>query len=165
MNITNVYNYIWYYYIDENGNFAQTEMIKFNRGTDGFINLPNWSNEFPLFFIDTDSPDSIDLKKNSYVVTALKGPDTNIYDKYIVYSNRVPLNQSFIDEPLAREIDIFQIDQTTYSVVHGETISNTNTINRYVGYYEPIFKSLSMFEPTYYWKNYWNGTYSIFNKK
>ena len=162
MNRKNVFsydNFVCYYYIDENSNFAKTEMITFKSDIvgSGFTDLPNWSKKFPMFYIDVNPPNSILLKKNSYTVTPLKGPETNIYDKYLVYSNGRPLNQSYIDEPLSRKIVKFETDETRNSIVHGETMSNTNSINRYIGYYEPIFKSISMFEPTYYWVS--GGTY------
>ena len=154
LNIKSTYqNYVSYYYIDEEGNYAQTEMIKFDSDSpgSGFTDLKNWNNKFPIFYIDTNVPDSILMKKRSYNVTPLKGPETNIYDKYLVYSNGRPLNESYIDEPLSRQISKYEVDDTKNTIVHGETVSNTNTINRYIGYYEPIFKDLSIFKPTYYW--------------
>jgi len=152
LNIKNVYDkFINYHYIDINGNYVQTEMIKFNNGDNSFSNLPNWNNKFPLFYVETSSPNNLTLKKNSYITTALKGPETNIYDKYLVYSNQLPLNKSYIDEPLSRKIKKFETDQTKNLIEHGEGINNTKTIFRYVGYYEPIFKDLSIFNPTYYY--------------
>ena len=145
-------NYVCYYLIDEDGRFARTEMIRFNDQEDGFISIPNWENRYPLFYLETDTPDNIDIKKNSYKVIPLKGPETNIYDKYLVYSDRKPLSQSYIDQPLARRLEKIEEDETKNEVVHGEKVFNTIKINRFVGYYEPIFKNLSIFKPSYYWK-------------
>lgn len=156
LNIKNVYdNYICYYYVDENCNFASTEAIKFKNdtGLSGFTSLVNWNNKFPLFYVETNRPEEISMKKNSYTVIPLKGPETNIYDKYLVYSERRPLIQSYIDEPLSRQINKYEVDETKNNVIHGESIYNTNTINRYIGYYEPIFKNLSMFKPAYFWQS------------
>jgi hypothetical protein len=156
LNTKNVYdNYVSYYYIDENSNFASTEMIKFTNdtGLSGFTTISNWNNKFPLFYLETITSDIIKTKKNSYITTPLKGPETNIYDKYLIYSSGIPLNKSYIDEPLSRQIDKYEVDETKNNVVHGEVIYNTDTINRYVGYYEPIFKNLSIFKPTYYWQS------------
>jgi hypothetical protein len=152
LNVKNVYDkFINYHYIDIYGNYAQTEMIQFNQGDNSFSNLPNWTNKFPLFYVETNSPNNLLLKKKSYITTALRGPETNIYDKFLVYSDQLPLNKSYIDEPLSRKIEKYETDDTKNLIEHGEKINNTKTIFRYVGYYEPIFKDLSIFDPTYYW--------------
>jgi hypothetical protein len=59
--------------------------------------------------------------------------------------------ESYIDQPLSRQINKYEVDQTKNIITHGETVSNTNIINRYIGYYEPIFKNLSIFNPTYFY--------------
>lgn len=152
LNIKTVYdNYICYYLIDENGSYAETEMINFNVSDTSFMNLSDWNNKFPSFYMEADTSDSLSLKKISYTTTALKGPVTNIYDKYLVYSDRRPLMESYIDQPLSRQINKYEVDQTKNDITHGETTNNTNIINRYIGYYEPIFKTLSMFNPTYFY--------------
>ncbi|MFW6243244.1 MAG: hypothetical protein ACOC2W_03705, partial [bacterium] len=154
LNSITVYDtHINYYMIDEEGNFAKTEMVRFNdtEGNDRFRDLPNWDKKYPPFNIEAVTPNPISLKKDSYNITALRGPDTNIYDKYLVYSDRRPIKESYIDQPLARRIEKNEVDKTKNAIFHGELISNTNTINRFLGYYEPIFKDLNIFKPTYYW--------------
>lgn len=151
--VLNRNKYVCYYYIDEDKNLAKTEMIKFGESDKDFKHLSNWEKKFPPFYLETNTPNSIELKKNSFAVTPLKGPETNIYDKYLVYSDRRPLMQSYIDSPLSRKIEKYETDETINQITHGERIYNTNKINRFVGYYEPIFKNLSMFKPTYYWNS------------
>ena len=156
LNIRTVYDtYVNYYMIDENGNFAKTEMIRFNdiEGNDRFRDLPNWDKKYPPFLLQVTTSSDISLKPNSYKITPLRGPVTNIYDKYLVYSDRKPLKESYIDQPLARSIIKNEVDETKVRIFHGEKIKNTNKIFRYVGYYEPVFKDLNIFEPTYYWSD------------
>ncbi|MFW6226296.1 MAG: hypothetical protein ACOC3V_05005, partial [bacterium] len=154
LNTRTVYDtYINYYMIDKDGNFAKTEMVRFNdtEGNNRFRDLPNWDKKYPPFYIESVTASPISLKKDSYNITPLKGPETNIYDKYLVYSDRRPIKESYIDQPLARIIEKNEVDKTKNAIFHGESISNTNTINRFLGYYEPIFKDLNIFKPTYYW--------------
>lgn len=159
LNIKNVYDiFVSYYLIDEDGDYAKTEMIKFNNSTFNSGDIKNWDNKFPPFYIDTDISDDIDIKKRSYDVYPLRGPSTNIYDKYLVYADGLPLASSYIDQPLSRNIVIYDKDDTKNDVVHGETLYSSKVVSRFIGYYEPIFKNITLFKPSYYW--YDSGTTS-----
>jgi len=144
-------NYVYYHYIDEDANYAKTQMIKWNNST--FEDLPNWDEKFPPFILEVDGPLDIKLKKNSYTRKALYQPKTNITDKFLVFDEGSPLPQSIISQPLARDIDINEIDYTYREIFHGEIPNNTTTIKRFVGYYEPVFKNIPMYRPIYYWND------------
>lgn len=155
-NLNNTYNFdnnVIYHYIDPNGNYGYTTMTQFSNT--GYTNIsqqiPNYTVNYPPFYIEVNGSDPITLKNNSYIVTPVKGPNTNIYDKYLVYNNRQPLTQTYIDQPLARKIDINLVDNTTFIVHNGEQLTNTKTINRFIGYYEPVFNNIYVFKPPYYW--------------
>lgn len=142
-----------YYYVDKEGVFGKTKMTDFNSSSSSILGLTDWNNKFPPFIITLDSPTDIELKKKSYNTTSIKGPETNIYDKYLVYSSKKPLLNSFINQPLSRSITINKTDDSVNIINHGERINNTTTIKRFVGYYEPIFTDITMFNPSYYWCN------------
>ena len=143
-------NYVYYHYIDEDANYAKTQMIKWGNST--FEDLPNWDEKFPPFILEVDGPLDLELKKNSYYRKSLDKPHTNITDKYLVFDNGIPLPQSVIDQPLARDIDINEVDDTYRYIQHGESVYQTINIKRFVGYYEPLFKTIPMYRPIYYWK-------------
>jgi hypothetical protein len=126
-------------------------MIRFNNST--FENLPNWDEKFPPFIIEVDGPLDLSLKRNSYIRSAEYKPNTNITDKFLVYDGGIPLPQSVINEPLAREISLNDWNERRRRRYHGERIRNLNTIKRFVGYYEPLFKTIPMFRPIYYWND------------
>ena len=121
-----------------------------NLENSNFDLLENWNKKYPPFLLSLNSPDIIKLKKNSYKVYPIKGPSYNIYDKYLVYNNKMPLSQSLINEPMARFIEINQKDDVYGNIKHGEKVSNTNEIKRFIGYYEPIFKNIEVFNSVYY---------------
>ena len=175
LNTTVIYDRpVTYYYIDENGNKGQVNMGNF-ADTSNTINLKNklggtaiWDKKYPPFYIQINTPSSIQLKKKSYVTNSIRGPQYNIYDKYIVYSNNKPLEGSYIKEPLAREINIHRKDDVRNKILGRENLDNYKNINRFVGYYEPIFTDITMFKPTYYWWDeseskykYYSGNYTF----
>ena len=151
-------NYVYYHYIDEDANYAKTQMIKWNNST--FETLPNWDEKFPPFIFEVDGPLDLSLKKNSFYRRALEDkPNTNITDKYLVFDNGIPLPQSIINQPLARDININEVDNKYRYIYHGESVYQTINIKRFVGYYEPLFKTVPMYRPIYYWKDD-EGNYS-----
>lgn len=133
-------NNVYYHYIDKDGNYANTQMTKFEASS--YISLPNWIYKFPPFIVELNTPTDIKMKKNSYNVKAIDGPATNIKDKYVVYDNGIQLNNSYITEPLARNITLDTTNTTYY-----------NTIKRYTGYYDILIKNIQLFNPLYYWNN------------
>jgi hypothetical protein len=159
LNVKNVYeSFVSYYFIDEDGGYAKTEMIKFNNSTFNDGQIKDWSNKFPPFYVDTEISSDINIKKRSYDVYPLRGPNTNIYDKYLVYADNIPLTSSYIDQPLSRTIVLNDKDDTINKVTHGETLYSSKIISRFIGYHEPLFKNISLFKPRYYWYN--SGTTS-----
>jgi len=144
-------NFVYYHYIDSEANYAKTQMIKWNNSS--FEALPNWDEKFPPFIFEVDGPLDLSLKKNSYYRRALYQPLTNITDKFLVFDNGVPLPQSVINEPLARDIDINERDDKYRYIYHGESIYQDINIKRFVGYYEPLFKTIPMYKPIYYWND------------
>lgn len=151
LNDKNVYDkYVTYYYIDQYQKLGKVIMTDFENSTTNI--LTNWSNNFPPFYLQVDGPLELNLKKNSYNTYPIKGPTYNIYDKYMVYSNNVPLAESIIDQPLSRYIDINNTDNNNYIQNHGETLVNHKTIKRFIGFYEPIFNNVFMYKPLYYWE-------------
>ena len=160
LNDKGVYDdYVTYYYIDEYKNFGKVKMTQFS--ISNINNLTNWTNNFPPFYLQVDGPLELNLKKDSYSVYPIKGPTYNIYNKYMVYSNNVPLAESIIDQPMSRYIDINNKDNTNYIQNHGETIVNKKTIKRFIGFYEPVFNNVFMYKPLYYWTKDNNENTSI----
>ena len=143
--------YVYYHYIDKDANYAKTQMIKWNNST--YEALPNWDEKFPPFIFEVDGPLDLSLKKNSYYRRALYKPLTNITDKFLVFDSGIPLPQSVINEPLARDIDINEVDNKYRYIYHGESVYQDINIKRFVGYYEPLFKNIPMYKPIYYWND------------
>ncbi|MDY0268815.1 hypothetical protein [Trichloromonas sp.] len=115
--------------------------------------LNQLNNKIPSFYVEVSLPDDILLKKNSYNIYPIKGPSYNIYDKYMIYLDDMPVTQSIIDQPLSRKIVINKKDETINIVRHGERIENDKLIKRFIGYYDPVFHDINVFKPLYYWSD------------
>ena len=144
-------NLINYYYIDSIGDSGHT----LNSNSIGQIStmedIKSWGNEFSPFKLQTLEINKIKTKINSFIVTALKGPKTNIYDKYKTDFLTNDYEDEFIKVPLARKIKRNEKEINIQSQVHGETLRYNNEIYRYNGSYEPIFKNISLFKPYDYY--------------
>ena len=140
--------YISYHYIDINGKYGRTS-------PSGPLDINNmsgttWNKNFPPFIIDVETSDILYTKKQSFKKSLIKGPKYNIYDKYKKDFYEIPYDKSFIKEPLSMKIDINETPLLPRSQKHGETLEYENSIHRYSGPYEPIFKDIELFENTKY---------------
>jgi hypothetical protein len=131
-------NYVSYYYIrkDSDG-LTETGWSKVN-GTNQYVNCG--------FLLECEIPDSLKIKKDSFVVDGVNGPLTSkLYNKKnILYNTRK------IDEPLARSI------RKSSNV---DNIQKSDIIYRYSGPYEPIFKDIQLFQTSVFcYMNFSTGT-------
>lgn len=136
-----------YHHIDSNGvctHYTNTKNIQFYADE---IKSNIWSFSFPPFIIDAEAADEIKTMRNSYIKAAVKGPRFNIYDKYKTNYYEIPYDKSFIKDPLARIININKTTIVPRPQIHGERQEYYNTIYRYSGAYEPIFKTVEIFKP------------------
>lgn len=142
--------YISFYYINDNAEFGACVI---NPGVQDNLypirNISNWQNDFPPIQIVCETPDIMNTKKQSYKTAALKGPKFNIYDKYKTDYTEVVYDKSFIKEPLSRIIEINEAELKP-KPEFTSTPEYENTIYRYSGPYEPIFKNIELFAPIKY---------------
>jgi len=141
-------NLINHFYIDRYGVSGYTTNTNTNINNGDMADIESWSKAFAPFNIRTLTNDLLSVKKKSFNVSALKGPKTNIYDKYKEDFDENEYDESFIKEPLATIIEINEKTIEPRPVVHGETLIYEKPIFRYNGQYEPIFKNISLFEPS-----------------
>jgi len=132
-----------YYFIDNNGNSGVT--INTNTITVGGNMKDVWGNSFSPIKINTLKIDQLKLKKKSFNVSALKGPKTNIYDKFKIDFTEPIYEQSFIKEPLSRIIKINEKELSPRPQHHGERLIYDKSIYRYSGSYEPIFNTVDLY--------------------
>jgi len=137
---------VFYHYIDADGKCTHyTNKNNYQFYSDN-INSKTWTYSFPPFIIDVETADEIKTKRNSYKKSAVKGPKFNIYDKYKTNYYEIPYDKSFIKDPLARIIELNKKEIAPRPQVHGELQEYYNTIYRYSGAYEPIFKTIDLFK-------------------
>lgn len=149
--LNNLHNFdqpVYYHIIDEDGKYAYTPMNAYFSGST-MNTLTNWDNNFPPYFLEILPPEELILKKNSYTVKALKGPNYNIYNKYRPsgFSSNKKYN---INEPIARKIDLNEKELEIRPQILGENFTYDKNIFRYNGNYEPIFKDISLFNKSNY---------------
>jgi hypothetical protein len=139
-------DYINYIYIDENGNTGITNIID---NTSSIINT-SWNKHYPPALITLESPDILELKRNSYNIAAIKGPKYNIYDKYKTDYNEVPYDKSDIKEPLSTYIKENEEPIKYRNQEFAEEQVYKKIIYRYSGAYEPIFQDIELFKNSKY---------------
>lgn len=152
-------NYITFHYIDVNGEYGRTEMHDYVNSTLDTVN--SWNNKYTPFILSIEQPSELLMKKESYIVTPIIGSNYNIYDKFKDSSNIVN-KISDIDDYLARTITINQSTILPQKQQHKENITYNNTIYRFNGSYEPIFKNIDLFNTNLIWNsgnNYINENY------
>jgi len=132
-----------YYYIDENGESGSTY-------DNNMMNINSWKKEFSPIQLSVKDINLLSIKKKSFDVAALKGPKTNIYDKFKVDFNQSQYDEDFIKEPLATIVTMNEEELKPRPQYHGETIQYDKKIFRYNGEYEPIFKNVALFAPSNY---------------
>ena len=142
-------DYISFYYIDSIGDFGYSKINGVNINSNDFASIPSWNNNFPPIRLECELPNSIDTKKKSFNIAAIKGPKFNIYDKFKTDFKENVYDKSFIKEPLSRYITINEYE-SKQTKTYTKELEYNNTIFRYNGPYEPIFKTVELFAPTYY---------------
>jgi len=154
--------YVSFYYINEDAEFGFCEI---NPGVQSNVyplrDISTWGKDFPPIKIECETPDSLTTKKNSYNAAAIKGPKFNVYDKYKTDFTEVIYDKSFIKEPLSRVIELNEAEKKPIPEFKS-TPEYENTIYRYNGPYEPIFKNIELFSPISY--NIITGGYFTQNK-
>lgn len=149
-----------YHYIDFEGKCTHYTNKKNYQFYADEINSKTWTYSFPPFIIDVETADEIKTKRNSYTKSAVKGPKFNIYDKYKTNYYEIPYDKSFIKDPLARIVELNKTEIVPRPQVHGETQEYYNTIFRYSGAYEPIFKTIDLFK-TYDFDFFTSNSFNI----
>jgi len=137
-------DFITYYYIDSENNIGYS---KINNVDNNLIDV--WGKNFVPLLIECEKPETITTKKQSYTVAAIKGPKFNLYDKYKNDFTEAVYDKSFIDEPLSRYITINEEEISPKKSFLTE-LNYDNTIYRYNGFYEPIFKEVELYKPIKY---------------
>jgi hypothetical protein len=142
---------ITYYYINYSGFTGTTGPINLpaNNIHNTMKNVPNWANADPPFVLTFNDPAILETKKQSYIKSAIKGPATNIYDKYETLYDQDQKQKYNVIEPLAREMSLNIIENNLNTVYASNKVATPNLIYRYNGTYEPIFNNIPIFNNTY----------------
>ena len=140
---------VYYHYIDDNSNYGYINMEPSSIIDGNMEDLESWGKDFPPYLINVERPDTLILKKKSFDHEALRGPRTNIYDKYKPKNRLTSVNYD-IDEPISRKITINENEITKKVQQHGENQVYNKEVYRYSGPYEPIFKDIELFDNTDY---------------
>jgi hypothetical protein len=139
---------ITYYYVNSLGQSGSTGPINiFNTGNT-MKNISDWGKLDPPFIISLHDPYQLETKKTSYIKGAIKGPSTNIYDKYQVYYDNSQKRKYDVVEPLAREMKLNIQENNLNTVYSSNSVSTSNFIYRFNGSYEPIFLDIALFNNT-----------------
>jgi len=146
-------DYITYHYIGPNNTSNWHDdygVTKINIGDDNDSTYPlketmSWYKNFTPYYIDCLTPTKLILKKNSYQINIIKGPN------YLLNNDNISFNYEkyFISEPLSTFI-ILTKPQNKILERFRKNISYDDVIFRYGGNYEPIFKDVELFEPLIY---------------
>ena len=150
---------ITYYYVNLNGFSGTTGPINIYNPNNSMTQISDWAKDYPPFIITILLPELLETKRNSYNDSAIKGPKTNIYNKYETYFDIGQKQNINVNEPLARVISLNQ-PSNIYSSSQSKTtnlntiyatnsITTNNFIYRYNGSYEPIFKDIPLFKNSY----------------
>ena len=140
---------ITFYYINYSGFTGSTGAINiFNTGNT-MKNVPNWGKYDPPFVLTISDPSLLTTKKQSYIKSGIKGPATNIYDKYVTYYDQDQKQKYNVIEPLARQMTLNIKENNLNTVYAFNKVATPNAIYRYNGTYEPIFNNIPIFNNTY----------------
>lgn len=153
-------NFVKYYYINEYNEFGYGR-INVGVQDNTFLSMQHYNKNNTPFVINCEYPVELKLKKRSFSVAGYKGPIYNIYDKY--NNNDDILDKEVINEPLGRIIEVDEEvinENNSVSLNVTEKSNITNTIYRYNGFYEPIFKNINIFNNKKY-----NILYGLFIQK
>jgi hypothetical protein len=145
---------ITFYYLNSAGQFGSTGPINIY-STNSMINIPGWNQLYPPFILTINDPELLATKKISYSKDSIKGPTTNIYDKYKTFYDSDSKQKSNIVEPLARKMELNVIQDNL----------GDSQIYRYNGVYEPIFKDVPLFNNIFLYKSGNTAAYIPSNSK
>lgn len=140
---------ITYYYVNSLGVSGSTGCINNFDTNNTMKKIPDWNKLDPPIVINISDPQKLETKKSSYKKSAIKGPSTNIYDKYQIYYDTNKRQKYNISEPLARKMELNIEENNLNTVYTSNSVSSMNIIFRYNGSYEPIFIDIPMFNNTY----------------
>lgn len=135
--------------------YGSTGPINIFESDNSMKKINSWGKAIPPFILTVNSPELLKTKKTSYIKNVIKGPSTNIYDKYSTFYDTEDKQIFNIIEPLAREMNINTLENNMNTVYTSNTVYNSNYIYRYNGSYEPIMNSIALFNNTYL---YYSGT-------
>jgi hypothetical protein len=136
-------NYINFYYVNSDGISGRTMITEYNTST--LSGVTGWSKKVPPFTLKIEFPTELVLKKDSYKYIGIIGPDHNIYNSYSSDPAKSVKRSNEIDDYLARNILINEKEVKLRSQVHQEELIYNYSIYRYSGSYEPIFKTVELF--------------------
>ena len=140
---------ITYYYINSDGISGSTGTINIFNSGNSMSNISGWNKPDPPFVLTINDPEVLETKKQSYIKGAIKGPATNIYDKYKTYYDSTQKQKVNINEPLARYMNLNIQENNKNTVYVSNKVAVPNYIYRYNGSYEPIFKDIPLFNNVY----------------
>jgi len=157
---------ITYYYVNSNGQSGTTGPINTVNSNNNMISISDWRKSDPPFILILNDPELLKTKKQSYTKTALKGPSTNIYDKYETFYDTVQKQKYNITEPLARSMSLNIQENNLNTIYASNSVSTSNIIYRFNGAYEPIFSNIPIFSNTYLYSSgltvkYWESNYKF----
>jgi uncharacterized protein YerC len=140
---------ITYYYINYSGFTGSTGSINIFNPNNSMKDVPTWGKYDPPFVLTFNEPELLETKRQSYIKNSIKGPSTNIYDKYSTYYDQDQRQKYNVVEPLAREMTINIQENNLNTVYAFNTVATPNQLYRYNGSYEPIFNTIPIFNNTY----------------
>ncbi len=163
---------VTYYYINSDGVSGTTGPININPNNNSgntMKNLPGWNKVYPPYVLNMNSPEIVRTKKQSYIKKAIKGPSTNIYNKYSTYYDNEQKQKFNVIEPLAREMSLNIEENNLNTVYVSNKVSVPNVLYRYNGTYEPIFNNIALFKNSYLYFSgltsdsikYWDSNYKF----
>jgi hypothetical protein len=129
-------------------------------------NISDWGKIYPPFILNFGFPEKLETKKQSYKKEAIKGPATNIYNKYQTYYDSSQKQKYNVSEPLARQMKLNIEENNLNTVIASNKVYTPNEIYRYNGAYEPIFIDIPIFNNVYLYLSsttvkYWDSNYKF----
>ena len=157
---------ITYYYISSNGQSGSTGPINIFNPSNTMKSITNWGKAYPPFILNINFPEILETKKQSYKKGAIKGPSTNIYNKYETYYDDAQKQKYNVVEPLARYMNLNIEENNLNTIQASNKVSTPNSIYRYNGVYEPIFLDIPIFNNAYLYLSgstvkYWESNYKF----
>jgi hypothetical protein len=157
---------ITYYYVDSNGYSGSTGPINILNVNNSMNSISSWNKPWPPFILTINDPELLYTKRQSYIKNSLKGPSSNIYNKYLTYYDSDQKQKYNIVEPLGRSMQLNIVENNMNTVYAFNKVYTPNAIWRYNGSYEPIFVDIPLFNNVdiYYSGSslkYWDSNYKF----